>query len=248
MEPSASVGRDPDADHLEALRRRVYAPGASPEDVDRYRDLVARSPDPVGEPESESAPESGSAPEPRRRPLLVGVAAIAVAGLVATGVAVTVRPQPTRHTAPKPTTASVEDTRLAVSTLQRRAFTTALRRNASADVVGFIAAHPAAVPASVRATRWSDAGEVHDTGPSALTLFPSSDQRRGGRMTVALTVDRDTTASVAIDDGEGEPLSSVTITARAGVPEVRTLPYPGAAPSWIELDLPGDVRWDLVLR
>jgi hypothetical protein len=72
----------------EELRRRLYAPGASTDDLDRYRTLAAATPSSDPTPRSDSARRAGGGPALGRRVrVLVAVAVVAVLAVVGGGLA-----------------------------------------------------------------------------------------------------------------------------------------------------------------
>lgn len=168
----------------EALRRRLYAPGASDEDLDRFRSSggvepavrTGRSAPPPPEPTAAAAPVAVRAPARRRRTVLV-VAAVVV--LIAGGLgAVRLLADP-GPTAPAPTP-------VAMAAQDRRDVEDYLAAGDYAGISAFLVTHRA-LPQLQDATR-NDIVERMGTGDAVVTLSPVPPQAVSGRATVLLVI------------------------------------------------------------
>jgi len=245
------------SDDLDALRRRLYAPDVTVEEIERYRALTTERNDrPAGDgPESE-APRLG-AQEParrRRRIVLAGLATLAVVGLAGIGVAATSRP----HPAPVPPATSVplpssfDDSSVAVPASVRAAFVKQLRAGRSAGVLRYFYDHPDELPAQLRTPGRADSYERFGMSTAYVFLFPSPAAQKGGRLTVAVTLDSAVPVqlrALRADSGMQsfiERLDDGAVRGIPGLPMVRTVVYDGEAPTVLELTVPKGVRWDVV--
>lgn len=245
------------SDDLDALRRRLYAPDVTVEEIERYRALTTERNDrPAGDgPESER-PDLG-AQEParrRRRIVLAGLATLAVVGLAGIGVAATSRP----HPAPVPPATSVplpssfDDSSVAVPASVRAAFVKQLRAGRSAGVLRYFYDHPDELPAQLRTPGRADSYERFGMSTAYVFLFPSPAAQKGGRLTVAVTLDSAVPVqlrALRADSGMQsfiERLDDGAVRGIPGLPMVRTVVYDGEAPTVLELTVPKGVRWDVV--
>ncbi|HEV7624413.1 MAG TPA: hypothetical protein VGO26_09765 [Amnibacterium sp.] len=250
-------------DELDALRRRLYAPDVTAEEVERYRALVGEP-----EPQAPAAPgeaaaaaagprETGGAASPRRRrTLLVGLAAAAVLALAGIGVAATSRSHPRPQTTPSPSLAagasSFDDSTIAVPASVRSSFVAALQAGRAAGVLHYLYEHPEALPAQLRTVGRADSSERSGSDTAVLVLSPSPAAQKGGRLTVAVTLDRAAGVqlrAIRADSGMRsflERLDDGATRAIPGLPMVRTVVYDGEAPTVLVLTVPNGVRWDVV--
>lgn len=238
-------------EELEALRRRLYRPDATDADRARYRELVhAATPDPESE---RTAAED--APEPpagrRRRPLVVGAAVTVVVALLVVGITVSARPA--SSPVPSPTGPAFGRTGFAVPPEARAAFVRALRAGRPAGLLDYVFDHPEALPAQLRAVGRADSVESNGTGHGEVVLEPSAEADRGGRLTVAVTVDAPVDVSwtcirthAATTQAYFEVLDAEHLTAEPGLPAVRTFTYGGEAPTIVAVQVPTGVHWDVV--
>ena len=255
------------SDDLDALRRRLYAPDVTVEEIERYRALTTERNDrPAGDgPESER-PDLG-AQEParrRRRIVLAGLATLAVVGLAGIGVAATSRPHPapvptstpTPHAVlpatPVPFPSSFDDSSVAVPASVRAAFVKQLRAGRSAGVLRYFYDHPDELPAQLRTPGRADSYERFGMSTAYVFLFPSPAAQKGGRLTVAVTLDSAVPVqlrALRADSGMQsfiERLDDGAVRGIPGLPMVRTVVYDGEAPTVLELTVPKGVRWDVV--
>lgn len=224
------------------LRRRLYTPDVTADDVERYAALV-KDPGP--------APES---PPPPRSPvrLLVGIgAAVAV---VAGTVVLAALPHPDPQPSPRPissATAPAGDFVLAFPASVQTAFVTHLRSGRSAGLLPWFRAHPGYVPQQVRTAARAAFEEHFGAGPGMFGITPSASAQHGGRLVVAVTVDRATTVDLQVVRADSGMQSFIErldggAPATPGQPIVRTVVYDGEAPTIVEVTLPKGVHWDVV--
>ena len=235
-------------DDPDELRRRLYRPDASADDVARYR-AVAPAPTAVLEPDPAETPTP--TPSARRRAPLLAAAAVAL--VLAAGGAVLVALGP-RPPAPPPAprfSADAGVTTLVASATDRTRFAAALAAGRSAGVLHFLLLHPDRIPAAIRTVTRADSDERSGTGPAQIALDPSPAAKRGGELTVMLTIDRSTAAGWSVMESAGEPsqrlddpVDAHRITALAGLPAVATFRYEAPAPQVLEIMVPAGVRWD----
>lgn len=197
---------------LDDLRRRLYAPGATSADLDRYRaalpapvpappsvpvpprstaaPIVARAEEPAEAPRVADAPEAEPRPLPRRRrlPLLV------VAGAAALGVVLVVALlQRTPTPSPVPTVTAVAapapQDRLPFPSAASAALVVALDRGDQAGIRRYLYEHPEARPTAISTVTRADSAEFSGEGSGTVPLRPSSLATRSGRFTLLITVD-----------------------------------------------------------
>ena len=244
------------SDDLDALRRRLYAPDVTPEEIERYRALVAeRTVDgPATDDRAPDAPASGP-PHGRRRIVLAALSTLAVVGLAAVGVGEASRP----HPAPVPTATSAprgpssfDGSSVAVPAPVRAMFVKELRAGRSAGVLRYLYEHPDALPAQLRTPGRADSYERFGVSTAYVFLFPSPAAQRGGRLTVAVTLATAVPVqlrALRADSGMQsfiERLDDGAVRGVPGLPMVRTVVYDGEAPTVLELIVPRGVRWDVV--
>lgn len=219
----------------EALRRRLYRPGAGEEDVVAY---LAATPEPA----RRAAPPD--APPPARRPwrgrVIVGAAvlgAVAAALLIGRSAPATAeRPRPvaapvrTAPPAPLPTSS--------VDPATRAAFVRKVAMGGDAGLALWWDGRPGLV-------------EAHGVG-SATVALPVPRSGRAGHLTVLLVVGADGSAAwdaarFVIHDDRTIHLAAVGGAAgllRAGIPTAARVDYPaGERPQRLRLRLPADLQW-----
>lgn len=154
----------------EGLRRRLYAPGASTADVDRYREV---------------APQPAAREAPRRRRLarvVPGVLMVlVVSGILLAGAAA-------RSVTPAVVPVVAAPTVLQVSDADRRAIREALAARDDIAVAGFLLARRA--PPALRTATRSLIVEQTGTGPATVGVDPESAAAFRGRATVLLVLGR----------------------------------------------------------
>ncbi len=233
------------ADELDDLRRRLYTPGVTAADVERYTALLQ-------EPAPESAAEPVAPPPPPRFParLLLGIAG-AAALLAATAVLAA-----TPHPGPQPSpsaisTPPVDEFVLALPASVRAALVTHLRSGRSAGLLQYLVAHPADLPPQAVTVGRPGPEEHFGAGPGMFGFTPPASAQHGGRLTLAVTVDRATTVDLQVvraDSGMQGFIERLDGGAPAtpGQPLVRTVLYDGEAPTIVEVTLPRSVHWDVM--
>lgn len=243
-----------DEERLAALRRRLYAPGATDEDVAAYR-AVARP----ARPADDAVPPAGRAADaggPSRRAAVVVLGAVVVGGAALLGTVRLVageRPRPTASPAP------TRDPRLTSAVLPASAatrdrFAAALQGGESAGLLDYLYGHPSYLPAAMRAYGRADSTEYAGQGTSTIALAPSRDADRGGRFTVVLVADRAASFSWRAErlaernDRSGPVVAMATHagTLRAGEPASCTLAYDDGAPSRLAVYVDETVKWGAV--
>ena len=235
---------------VDALRRRLYAPDASPEDLERYR--AAEQADPRPGP---VIPVAGAAPA--RRGHLLGVAAVLAAlAVAAVGLALgTGTPSTPPSLAPAPSTAPptqalADYEALSIPPAVRSAFVDEVRRGHPIGLQQYFTDHPLQQPRQVLSGLRENSVERAGTGSAVLDIPTSADAPGGGQLTLVLTVDRAATAQWSLvaqgnrDDGEWVPLDDVQ--GQPGLPAVASLPYTPLRPTRVAITVPAGVRWDLM--
>ncbi|MGT2427193.1 hypothetical protein [Amnibacterium kyonggiense] len=212
----------------EALRRRLYRPGADEADVAAYRSAVAQREDPA------AGPPARAAAPPRRRWRPAALAATLLV-LVGTPFALHLVAAP-----PAPTATPLPTARVADATAAR--LVAALDAGRDAGLGPWL---PPGAPAL----------ETRGTG-SATVALPVSPSGSGGRLLVVLVSDRDATAGWAtarfvIHDDRTIHLrtaTSVVGAVRAGVPARSRVVYAaGQRPQRLLVRAPADVRWGVAI-
>jgi hypothetical protein len=249
-------------DDLDALRRRLYAPDVTADEVERYRALAgdqAADGEPLpdaGAPQDDGRP---ARPAPRRRrALLAALATFVVVALAGIGVAATSRPHPgptpspSETRSPLPIRSSFDDSIVALPTPVRASFVAALKAGRSAGVLRYFYDHPDQLPAQLRTPGRADSYERFGVNTAIVFLSPSPAAQKGGRLTVAVTLDAAAAVqlrAIRADSGMQsfiERLDDGAVRGIPGLPMVRTVVYDGEAPTVLELTVPKGVRWDVV--
>jgi len=233
---------------VDALRRRLYAPDASPEDLERYRAVEQTATD-----TTEVAP--GLAAGGRGRILPVAGVLVAL-GVAAVGLALGTRtPTVTPSLAPAPTAALplqvvAEYEALSIPPAVRSAFVDEVRRGHPIGLQQYFTDHPASQPRQVVNGLRENSVERAGSGSAVLDIPTAGAASDGGQLTIVLTVDRATTAQWSLvaqgnrDDGEWVPLDDVQ--GQPGLPAVASLPYTPLRPTRVAITVPAGVHWDLM--
>jgi len=165
-------------DDAEALRRRLYAPGASEADVERF--LAAEAVLVAGPEPSPPLEEALPAGAPRRRPLVVAVlvlvALLAVLAFAAARGAAGARD------------AEVPPTPLRMTEADRQDIANAFAGGSSAGIAAFLVTHRAP-PALRTATRFFTEEHV-GIGTATVDLEPAPAEAFSGRATVMLVLEQ----------------------------------------------------------
>ncbi len=240
--PEQRTPPDPDA-----LRRRLYRPGADGEDVARYRAALPAPPAP-------DAPAAPGPPPPRRLPRLLPAAAgaLVVAGLVAAVVQTRPAPAP----APSPTAAGTADEGvLPVPAADRARFVQALAGAQPPGVAQYLVLHPSARPRAVAAATRAVVDEHQGVGSLTVPLRPDFAARSGGRITVVLVADRSlplrwTILREAVRPDHRQYEQTVgqrLLRPEPGALQSATVRYVGAAPESLRVEVRDGMRWDAVV-
>ena len=223
----------------EALRRRLYSPGAEADDVYRYRAAGGGS---------EAVPVAVRVRRPRRRPRvrIVLVAAIAVL-LVAAALGVARFSTQPVSTGPAPTP-------LAVDPADRQGFEQNLAEGKAAGIAAYLIT-TAPLP-RFRGTSRFDTIEDKGVGGGVVTLAPVDAAAVSGRTSVFLVVDVPaqvgwSTLRRQVDpSGEERFVPEVHRESRqqAGILTIHTYRYAsGDRPVELQVEAPDGVRWGAVV-
>lgn len=236
---------DPRPDEeLDVLRRRLYAPGVTAEDVARYEAVAGLQAEPADE---------ASAPEPPRRPrrlVVVGAAVLAAVVLAGSGVALvrtSARPVvPTPTASPASTVPEVIDARIPVAASTRAGLAARLRAGRSAGMLDLVEADPGLRPPQLLTVGRAASTEYSGTGPTALRLDPSALAERGGRATVIVVLAATGGYTWRADRGD-RLIAAHASAAQAGAPMASTFAYGPGAPDRLLLLVPDRARWGAVV-
>lgn len=244
-------GRDESPD---GLRRRLYAPGATEEDVEAYRTVAGHQPEPAS---PQPLPAPTSTPARRRRTGLLAAGGVLLVVVVATaGIAVAGG----RVAGPVPTgtaraVAVPVQTTLPIAVSARLEFVRNLEAGRLAGLLPFFLNTPAARPTAIRTVGRAASDEFRGVGAGTIALEPSALAARRGRMTVLLVVDTvdgfewRATRLAQTNDRSGP---EVPVARRAGVLQpgevgTTTITYRGGAPTSLQVLVGPGVRWGAVV-
>lgn len=236
-------------DDLDALRRRLYSPNVTPEDVARYEAAAGV----VEEDPSSTAPR---APAPvrtlRRRAFAVGgVVAVVAGGLAVSRAATRSRlarptPGPPSASAPSTRTTGVIDARIPTGASVRTELVGRLRAGRTAGVLDLLEADPGLLPPQLLTVGRAASTEYSGTGPTLLRLDPSALAERGGRATVIVVLARTGGYTWAADRRDTLVVAHAA-SAEAGEPVSSTFAYGPGAPDDLMLLVPDRARWGAVV-
>jgi len=235
----------PPDEQEEALRRRLYRPGASDEDVAAYSRGRSASPEP--EP---GAPGTEPPTRPSRARRRAGAALVAVAAAALAAAAVLPRPASDgpAPTASASTPAAVE-TVVRTGTADRNGFVRALTAAGRAGVSGWLDRNARRLPGVLgRATR-SDTLEFAGSGSRTLRLDPPSIGQDGGHVTVLVVTAVDARLTWTLVDaspgaGGDAVAGSRSALQRAGALTSASVDWaPGRRPGTLLVVAPDGVRW-----
>jgi hypothetical protein len=240
----------PEPPDLDDLRRRLYVPGASPEDVGRYEAAAGR-------PEGDLEPTlpAGRRSRSRRIAAVVGtlVAGVALAvGVAAVVGAVAGGPRPAPSASPSPAVLVMQ---LAAPAPARAAFDAALGSGRQAGLLQYLYRHPDRLPPAILTVGRADSTEYSGEGPTTVSLSPSALAERGGRVTVILVLGRTgryqwrSIRVAATNDvvGPGAAVTSDGGELQAGAPVAGTFSYGRGAPSRLRVVVADRTRWGAVV-
>ncbi|MCU1474260.1 MAG: hypothetical protein JWQ92_2328, partial [Amnibacterium sp.] len=187
----------------------------------------------------------------------VAVAAVAVVAVAGIGAFATARPHPdaaptsSPAPAPIPVESPLDDSIVAVPAPIRASFVSDLKAGRSAGLLRYFYDHPDQIPAQLRTPRRADSYERFGSGTATVFLSPSPEAQKGGRVTVAVTLDRAASVqlrAIRADSGMQSFIERLDDGTRGipGLPLLRTVVYAGEAPTVLELTVPKGVHWDVV--
>jgi hypothetical protein len=243
------AARSAEAERLDALRRRLYSPDATPEDRAAYEaaEVAAGAAHP--------APADRPAPRRFRAGVLVGAVLLVVAGVAGLVTTHPLTPLTTPSATPAVTAtaaaAAAGDERIPAASASRLRFIRALRSGDRAGLLDYLYGHSPLIPAEIRTTGRADSTEYVGLGSSLIALDPSRLAERGGRVTVIIVSDRPATYSwqaerVAQSNDRSGPVVEVAShrgSTRPGEPVSFTFRYGDGAPGRLALQLDDAVRW-----
>lgn len=233
----------PDGEDREALRRRLYRPGASPADVAAYAGREDPRPAPL-------SPERAPVPPVRSR-RLPAVAVLTAAVLIA-AVALTRAGHPARERPapdPTPTPAAVVETVVRTATADRNGFVRALTAADRAGIGPWLDRHAERLPGVLAQATRSDTLEFTGSGSRTLLLDPPSVGDDGGHVTVLAVTAVDarltwTLLGDAPDLARGAVAGTRTAVQRAGALTSSSVDWlPGRRPGTLLVVAPDGVRW-----
>lgn len=245
--------RPAEAARLDALRRRLYAPGVTEDDVAAYRsaETDAASHEPT-------APPARVVAHRRRAGIVAGgvlLVVVAVAALlIAHPLAAITAPRTTSTSTPSPS-AGIAQAAVPASASTRSTFVHLLREGEGPGLLQYLYENPTFLPGNLRTTSRADSTEFSGSGTSTIALDPSASAQHGGRVTVILVTDRAAAFSWSAEriaqrndrSGPVVTLASHPGTTRPGEPVSSTFVYDGGAPARLALDLGGAVHWGAVV-
>jgi hypothetical protein len=246
--------RTTEAERLDALRRRLYAPDVTEAEVAAYRaaaEQQAEAEAPAHE--HRSRPARTAAPHGRRA--LVASSAAGIAVLVTThplaaftGAAAS--PTPSVRALPR-----LIEGEVPTSIASRADFVSALQGGREPGLLEYLYEHRTYLPAAISTPRRADSTEYAGQGSSTLALDPSDLTQAGGRVTVFLVLDRPATYSwraqraAQLQDPSGPvlELAEQAGSNRAGEPTTTTFRYEGRAPTRLAVYTDETVKWGAVV-
>lgn len=251
--------RPAEAARLDALRRRLYAPGVTEDDVAAYRsaETDAASHEPT-------APPARVVADRRRAVIVAGgvlLVVVAVAALLITHplAAITASRAASRATSTSSPSSSpsagIAQAAVPASSSTRSTFVHLLREGEGPGLLQYLYENPTFLPGNLRTTSRADSTEFSGSGTSTIALDPSASAQHGGRVTVILVTDRAAAFSWSAEriaqrndrSGPVVTLASHPGTTRPGEPVSSTFVYDGGAPARLALDLGGAVHWGAVV-
>lgn len=237
-------------EELDALRRRLYAPGAGREDLARYAAAT-------GGPDSLAIPEAPPPPPPRsrRRPVVVaGVAVLAAAAAAAAVGTAAGCPTavPTSSASPSASSA-IDEADLPVPASVRIGLVARLNGGEQAGLLDLLEADPGLRPPQLRTVGRADSTEYSGEGTTTLALSPSALAERGGRATVIVVLaqaGRSTWRASRLVERptpHEQVVASHSSAAGSGAPVAATVGYGRGAPTRLTVLVPDGTRWGAVV-
>lgn len=243
-----------EAARLDALRRRLYAPGTTEADLAAYR--AAEQAVVVAAPAAERRIVRSRSL--RRRILVAAGAAVLVVGggsalVVGRPLAAISGTGPSAS--PTVAAAIVDEAELPASATDRATFVRVLQAGDDPGLLTYLYEHPGFLPPSLRTQVRAASTEYSGQGTSTIALDPSDLTRHGGRVSVILVLDRAGTYSwraqrIAQTNDRSGPvveLGAKAGTGRAGEPTSATFRYSGTAPARLALYVDETVKWGAVV-
>ena len=253
------AARTTEAERLDALRRRLYAPDVTEAEVAAYRAAVEGRPAAEAPAQEHRAPTTGRRRRVRGRALGTGAAALLIAAGIAVLVTVhplaaltgaAVSPSPSASARPK----LIEGT-IPTSVASRARFVSSLQGGREPGLLEYLYEHRTYLPPEISTPRRLASTEYAGQGSSTIALDPSDLTQAGGRVTVFLVLDRPATYSwraqrAARPDDPSGPVLELAEQAgsnRAGEPTTTTFRYSGRAPTRLAVYTDETVKWGAVV-
>ncbi|GAA4741762.1 hypothetical protein GCM10025783_11220 [Amnibacterium soli] len=254
-----AAARSAEAERLDALRRRLYAPDVTEAEVAAYRAAAAQQQE-VGAVASAPARRARTTTSPRtprrRTALIAGGAALLVAA--ASTVLVTTHPLAglTASSSPSPSPlARLIEGEVPTSLASRSEFVASLQGGREPGLLEYLYEHRTYLPQAISTPQRAASTEYAGQGSSTIALDPSSLAQDGGRVTVFLVLDRAATYSwraqrIAQRNDRSGPVLELAEQAgrnRAGEPTTTTFRYDGRAPTRLAVYTDETVKWGAVV-
>ncbi|MBW4040869.1 MAG: hypothetical protein HIU86_01905 [Acidobacteria bacterium] len=227
-------------DDAEDLRRRLYAPGASIADVERYRDLESPPPPGLVEPPSPPPPA-----RPWRLLSLVAVAVVVLLVAVGIGVARATTAAQDAIPAPTPVRMSADD---------RQEIETNLADGNGAGIAAFLVTHRA--PPALVGVRRAFTVERTGTGDGVAQIAPVTAETFRGHATVLIALEQSGEMEWTLYRRRIDPSGSQQLVLQrqrrglqdAGALTTDTFRYAsGDRPVEVHVQAPAGVRWGIAV-
>lgn len=224
----------------EALRRRLYRPGASAEDVAAYSDGER----PIGE--EDAPPPRAAAARRRLLPALALLTVVAVSGGVAL---VRSAPAVQPRSSPAPSGETAVETVVRTADADRSGFIRSLVAADDAGIGLWLDRHAERLPGVLAQATRSDTLEFAGAGSRTLVLDPPSIGQDGGHVTVLVVTAVDarvtwTLLGDAPDTARGAVTGTRSAVQRAGSLTSAAVDWaPGRRPGSLLVVAPDGVRW-----
>lgn len=253
------AARSAETARLDALRRRLYAPDVTDDDVAAYRDASRQAEAAAPAPAAGSGSPARRVPRPGRRATALAGGGAVLLLAIAIAVLVTAHPLAAITAAgrtPTPTAPpSLVEGQITTSVAARLSFVQALQAGDEPGLLDYLYSHRAYLPPAISTPRRASSTEYAGQGSSTIPLEPSALTQHGGRVTVILVLDRGATYSWRAErleerndrSGPVLALAEQAGRARAGEPTTATFRYPAGAPSRLAVYLDETVKWGAVV-